>query len=479
MYSLQTVIFWTLLISVPLVLGFGAVASSALVGRWVRYFIYPYLVILIFFSGSQYGLLEEESSRMIYGRGSGKLFFPFVTWYVFWLAGVVGFYALWNRLPAPEAAVRKFLLLFGLVFLGQLIAAPFLTKSIFYALHYSGTMYLMNAVVFVFVLLRAFRDEKSVRELLTLFMVSVFLRDCFGLFRYVFLGGDTANYYANFADLSIKLTFFDINDTILATMGAFMAAARLTDRENMKGHPWAQLALWGFLLLASLAVILSFRRTAWTGYMAAVVAFLWLYRKRINFFLVGLYGSLALVGVFSLWLYRFAPESHGGLIGALFPDASTAAGKLTTNTGRFFELRLALDSIREHILFGVGNWGQYEASSDASVAFHRGQFYFMHSGFLHVWLKTGLIGLVAFAGALYVVARDSVRLHSTIDAPLWKAFAALGLAGLAVSLPNILFGTPIIEYRTMQVMAFILVLPYLARAAWMSPAVEVSRHEAR
>jgi len=188
MYSLQTAIFWTLLISVPLVLGFGAVASSALMGRWVRYFIYPYLVILIFFSGSQYGLLEEESSRMIYGRGSGKLFFPFVTWYVFWLAGVVGFYALWNRLSPPEAAFRKFLLLFGLVFLGQLIAAPFLTKSIFYALHYSGTMYLMNAVIFVFVLLRAFRDEKSVRELLTLFMVSVFLRDCFGLFRYVFLG---------------------------------------------------------------------------------------------------------------------------------------------------------------------------------------------------------------------------------------------------------------------------------------------------
>jgi O-antigen ligase len=423
------------------------------VGRWVRYLIYPYLVILIFFSGSQYGLLEEESSRMIYGRGSGKLFFPFVTWYVFWLAGVVGFYALWNRLPAPEAAVRKFLLLFGLVFLGQLIAAPFLTKSIFYALHYSGTMYLMNAVVFVFVLLRAFRDEKSVRELLILFMVSVFLRDCYGLFRYVFLGGDTANYYANFADLNIKLTFFDINDTILATMAAFMAAARLTDREGMKDRPWTRLVLWGVLILTSVVVILSFRRTAWIGYMAAGAAF--------------------------LWLYRFAPESHGGLIGALFPDASTATGKLTTNTGRLFELRLALDSIREHILLGVGNWGQYEASSDASVAFHRGQFYFMHSGFLHVWLKTGLIGLVAFAGALYVTTRDSVRLHGAIEVPLWKAFAALGLAGLAVSLPNILFGTPIIEYRTMQILAFILVLPYLARAAWMSPASGVTRHEAR
>jgi len=132
-------------------------------------------------------------------------------------------------------------------------------------------------------------------------------------------------------------------------------------------------------------------------------------------------------------------------------------------------LRLALDTIREHVLLGVGNWGEYESSSDASVAFHRGQFFFMHSGFLHVWLKTGLIGLVAFAGALYVAARDSVRLHGVIESPRWKAFAALGLAGLAVSLPNILFGTPIIEYRTMQVMAFVLVLPYLARAAWLNP----------
>lgn len=476
MYSLQAAFFWTMLIGIPLVLGFGAAIGSVLMGRWVRYLIYPYLVLLIFFSGSQYGLIEEESSRLIYGRGSGKLFFPFVNWYIFWLAAVVGFYALWNRLAPPEAAVRKFLLLFGLVFLGQLIASPFLTKSVFYALHYSGTMYLMNTVVLVFVLLRAFRDEQSVRELITVFLVSVFIRDSYGLFRYLFLGGDTANYYANFADLNIKLTFFDINDSILATMAAFMAAARLTDRVGMKSRPWAQLALWGVLVLTSLVVILSFRRTAWTGYVAAGLAFLWMYRKQLNLFLVGVYGSLALIGVISLWLYRFAPESHGGLLGALFPDASTAGGKLTADTGRFFELRLAWDTIRQNILFGVGNWGQYEASSDVSVAFHRGKFYFMHSGLLHVWLKTGLVGLVGFAGALYISGRDAVRLHGTIEAPLWKALAATGLAGLAVSMPNIVFGTPVIEYRTMQILAFILVLPYLASAAARNP---VCRHDAR
>lgn len=476
METLQFLISWGILIGVPLGLALTAVVSSALAGRWARYLIYPYLVILIFFSGSEYGLLEKEASRRIYSRGSGVLYFPFVNLYLFWLAAVVGIDALWNRLAPPVAPVRKYLLLFGLVFVGQIIAGLILDKSIFVILYRSGTMYLMNTIIFVFVLLRAFRDEKSVNELLGLFMICVFLNMCWGLFRFAFLGGDPANYYENFEHIEAKLTFFDINDSILATMGAFLAAARLTDREGLRNHPWKKLFFWALLATTTLVVILSYRRTAWIGFMLAGLAFMWLYRKRINFALVTLIAGISLVGVFSLWTYRFAGQSHGSLLATLFPDVTGGGTSITTEGGRLFELKLAMETILDHILFGVGNWGEYTFSSNSAVAFHGGAFYFMHSGFLHVWLKTGLIGLIPFIGALYVAARDSTRLNATIGTPVWQALAATTLAGILVSMPNLLFGTPIIEYRTMQILGLVLVLPYLAQVAWLNPEPNKNGH---
>ncbi|MBI3432274.1 MAG: O-antigen ligase family protein [Hydrogenophilales bacterium] len=475
MFTLQTVIYWGMLIGTPLILALGAITSGALAGRWARYLIYPYLGILIFFSGSEYGLLDDDASRRIYSRGSGVLYFPFVNLYLFWLAGIVGFHAIWNRLPAPKAEVRKYLLFFGLVFVAQIFVGLILDKSIFFILYKSGTMYLMNAIILVFVLLRAFRDEQAVNELLSFFMLCVFLRVCWGLIRFALLGGDDANYYANYEHLNIKLTFFDINDSILATMGAFLAAARLTDRDGLRQHPWKKLFLLTLLITATLVVILSYRRTAWTGYMLAGLAFLWLYRKKVSWPLVATVGSVALFGVFSLWTYRFAESSQGGLIGTLFPDMASG-GKLTEDSGRLFELRLAMDTIRQHFLLGVGNWGEYEASSSKQVAFHRGRFFFMHSGFLHVWLKTGLVGLIPFIGALWVSSRDAVRLNATLESPVWQALAATGLAGILVSMPNMLGGTPIIEYRTMQVLGLMLALPYLARAAGLNPSTGKNNH---
>jgi len=464
------IIYWFLLFSLPLVLAGIAVVSVAVAGRWARYLIYPYLAVLIFFTGSDYGLLEEETSRRIYSRGSGVLYFPFVNLYLFWLAAIVGFHGLWNRLPAPDVALRKFLLLFGLVFVGQIVVGLLVEKSLFVIMYREGTMYLMNTVIFVFVLLRAFRDKQAVDELLRFFLVCVFLRVCWGLIQYVFFGGDSANYYANFEHLNVKLTFFDINDSILATMGAFLAAARLTDREGLASQPWKRFMFWLLLILASAVVLLSYRRTAWLGFMGAGIAFLWLYRKRLNWALVGMYGGPAVAGVFALWMWRFSQSSHGGLLSTLFPDLTSRSGQLTTESGRLFELKLAMQTIWDNPLLGVGNWGEYTYSRDRQVAFHRGHFGYMHSGFLHVWLKTGLIGLFAFVGALFIAGRDAVRLHASLEEPVWQALAAAGLAGLAVSMPNLLGGTPIIEYRTMQILALILVLPYLAQAAAKFPS---------
>lgn len=49
--------------------------------------------------------------------------------------------------------------------------------------------------------------------------------------------------------------------------------------------------------------------------------------------------------------------------------------------------------------------------------------------------------------------------------PRQKGMLLAGAAGTLFMLPTWLIGTPVIEYRTMQLQALCLVLPYLAAAA--------------
>jgi type II secretory pathway component PulM len=87
----------------------------------------------------------------------------------------------------------------------------------------------------------------------------------------------------------------------------------------------------------------------------------------------------------------------------------------------------------------------------------------MHSGVLHIALKSGLIGVMAsllvIVGAFRFIAK-----HSASMAPRERGLLLVGAAGLLFMLPTFLFGTPLIEFRTMQLLALALALPYCAVA---------------
>lgn len=452
------ILFYVFLFTFPLILGFSVVAGASFASRWPKYFVYPYLAVLVFFTGSEYGLLERSGFFTIYDRGHGQLYFSIVNLYLFWLAAVVGIQGLWLRLETPTARLRRYLLAFNIIFIGNvMVGLLFADRSIFELLLPRGAFYVVNTSILVFVLLRTFREPREIERLENLFLICATARGLFGLLRFAFLGGDPANHYANFQAMDVRLTFFDINDNIIATVAALIAASRLVERSS------GRLLYW-FIVAAELSVVLlSFRRTAWIGLLGAVMVFAWVYRRRINIVALMPVLGVALVALVGLWQLRFASASgQGGLLATLFPDV-TSGGQLSTRSGRLFELRLALETIFENPIFGVGTWGEYAYSSDQQVSFHRGRFDFMHSGFLHIWLKMGLVGLLAFAGALWVSARDAWRFIPAAT-PVGRSLAIAGLGGLAASMPTILFGTPIIEYRTMQLLAIILVLPYLGLA---------------
>lgn len=453
-------IFYAAIIAVPLLLGLLLPISGILAGRYVRYFVYPYLAILILFTSTTYGVIDNEISGTIYGRGTGKTFFGFVNIYLYWLGCVVLFDYLWNRREPPIAAMRHFLFLFSILFIAHIPVGLYLDKPFFLIIDRVGVLNIFNMTVLVYVMLRAFRGQKAVNELIWLFMLAVLVRCLFGLVRFLFLGGDPANYYANMQQIGVKLTFFDINDSMLACMAAFLAAWRLIDR-NMDIGVYKKLFYWVVMIAGLLVILLSFRRTAWLGLAASGLVFIYWHRRRLNFFKLVPFVASALVAMLIFWTERFQIGSSGSLLASLFPDIADRGG-VSFQSGRFFELSLAIDAILKNPIFGVGSWGEYSSSQRAEVAFHGGQFFYMHSGFLHVWLKTGLIGLVLFAGAMLASVYAAIKSQPILQSPELRSVAGIGLIGLVMSMPNMLFGTPIIEYRTMQLLGFALVLPYLA-----------------
>ncbi len=130
-----------------------------------------------------------------------------------------------------------------------------------------------------------------------------------------------------------------------------------------------------------------------------------------------------------------------------------------TEVSRFYELEAAAKSLDGHWLFGLGSWGTFYGNEDA-LDYHFGKFDFVHSGFGHLVLKSGLVGLLMFLALLaacivhYFRYRPALRGNSAL-------LSDMSMAGLLFWLPTLLIGTPIIEFRSMLLIGMTLAMVYL------------------
>jgi O-antigen ligase len=327
---------------------------------------------------------------------------------------------------------------------------------------YQGLLNVVNLMLVFYVLTASLREPRDLQRLVDVLLWCVALRGLWGLFRFVALGGDPANFYENFQKINIKITFFDINDSLLAMMAVFIAAWRLA--HGLVQSRSAKWAYGGLIALELFIVLFSQRRTAWGGLVLVVLLFAWLHRGRLRW---GLLTGLAVIGAPVLaykliqrtgqsyaggsWLERFAPD--------IFVN-----GQLSFTTGRFAELYAAWIYIRESPWVGLGAWGRYDGFRFSELAWHRGDFGWMHSGVLHIMLKTGLLGVALMLVVMGLYLRFVFRSRPAMPAA-WQGVLWMGFAGALFMLPTWLIGTPVIEYRTMQLLALCLALPYLAVAA--------------
>jgi hypothetical protein len=448
---------------VTVVLTVMAVAGIGIGLVWPRFLVVGYLAVFFFSNSTSYGSLATMVSPGVYSRGSGVLFFPLLLWCMFGAWCVARVSAGFQRHQAPPCNLRAWFLAWFLLLAGHVAVAMFSNVKLAEALAPSGFSNIVWMAPLVALLLLAYRTRAHAVELSRFILLAGFGRAAFGLVRWAAFGGDPNNVYANMNEIKIKLTFFDINDSLLCTIAFAIAAVNLFQAVRNDRNLFWKLADWATLFATAACLVLSYRRSAWLGFLLAflVVMMRFPLRRRVQLLVFGMpaVGAAVLVAA----MRRLGQTKGAGQgLGRLFYDMQS--GRFGAESERVLELKLALADFVAHPLTGIGSWGRYTGFQHISWQAGEDGGLFVHSGVLHIALKAGLPGLILLSGTIFAFAAIARRALRTLPPDL-LGLATAGAAGLAFMLPDLLAGTPFPQIRTTQMLALCLALPYVALAA--------------
>jgi hypothetical protein len=431
---------------------------SAAVFKSPKLIAYGFLGVVLLFADATYGRLGPQGS--IYGRGSGIFYFSLLH------LGLIasGFALLCKKLASPHPTslappmTKWFVCLVFLMF-AHVVVGLMQGVALNVILGYNGIINILNMLVFMYILIEAFKSDSDKYRLLYAIMALATARAVFGLVRYAFFGGDDANPYKNFDNLNIKLVFFEIGDNFVLALGAFCAAWLLMASPTRLSNIKRTMML--FMLIMPIAAIgLSFRRSSLIG--LALMFGLLIIRlpgaKRVVVMLFTAGFITAIAGVFFQQRLQHVDNgaANGGVVSSLVFDIA----RDNVEDNRFYELYAAAKSLGSNWPIGLGSWGTF-VGDDELLAYHGGRYDFIHSGFGHILLKSGVVGLLLFCGLIfaYIGHYRRTRKYLTGNAIL---LSDAGFAGFLFWLPTLLIGTPIIEFRTMLLLGLTLAMPFIA-----------------
>ena len=461
--SLPFIVFALLAVLAVTGMGIGLV--------WPRFLAYVYIAVFFVKNSTSYGSLAAAATPGIYSRGSGVLFFPLLLWCMFgaWCCARVS--ASFQRYPAPPCNLRPWFLAWFLLLGAHVGVALVSSVTLAEALAPSGFSNIIWMAPLVSLTLLAFRTREHAIELSRFVMLAGLGRATFGLARWAFLGGDPNNVYANMNDIKIKLTFFDINDSLLCTIAFAIAAVNLFQVFRTKRPLFWTAVDWATLCATATCIVLSYRRSAWIGFVLAFLIIMMRFplQRRIHLMAIG--SPVVGAGLLYAALKRLGhTKGAGGGFSSLFYDMESK--RFGAESERVLELKFALADFVSHPLTGIGTWGRYSGYEHISWQTGQDGGLFLHSGVLHIALKAGLPGLILLGGTIWAFTQFARRALRTLPPDL-LGLATAGAAGLAFMLPDLLVGTPFPQVRTTQMLAICLALPYVAMAvASAQPAVQ-------
>jgi hypothetical protein len=446
----------------------GLLSLLAVVGIGVglvrpRYLAYLYIAVFFCANSTSYGSLSVMASSGIYSRGSGLLFFPLLLWCMLgaWLCARVS--AGFARYQAPPCNLRPWFMGWALLLDGHVAVALLSNVTLAEALSPTGFSNIVWIAPLVSLLLLSFRTRDDAIALSRFILLAGLGRAVFGLGRWAAFGGDPNNVYANMNAIKIKLTFFDINDSLLCALAFAIAAVNLFQAVKIKRSSFWIVVDWAALAASAACIVLSYRRSAWIGFLLAfaVIMMRFTLRRRLHLMVLGM--PLVGLGLLAAAIGRLGQtKGAGGGLSSLIYDMESH--RFGAESERVLELKFALADFMSHLFTGIGSWGRYTGYQHISWQNGLEGGLFLHSGVLHVALKAGLPGLILLGGTIWAFCAFARQALRSLP-PELLGLATAGAAGLAFMLPDLLIGTPFPQVRTTQMLAICLALPYVAMAA--------------
>lgn len=450
-----------------LVLAAGGFAFTAAFLVWAGFFrtfflVLPYVLVLVLFNQNTGGMADPTPP--IYSRGQGTLFFPWFIWALWTLAAVALVRDKLLHAPTARCSMRPWIVGLVALFLAQSGVGLALSIPARESLSGYGLIHVANMGVLALLMVRTVDSRKALDLFIGAALVAIAARDLFGLVRFLFFGGDPANPYdySSYAP-GAKLTFFDINDSLLAGIAAAYCGFRLLhDQDSLRrAQKWF---FAGVIALALATIMFSLRRTAWGGLALASVLIVLLAPGRMRLAVGVPVAAMLAGGLAVLFFKRLGVAWERAQVGwsALYYDM-VGGSHYGQASLRALELQLGWEAYLESPLFGQGAWGKFAAYSGFGESWHGGEgaFGYVHSGVIHLLFKSGLIGLALFCGVVGSFFLYFRRTYPALD-PRYRAVAVMGAAGVLFMLPDILFGTPFIQIRTTMLIGLCLALPYVA-----------------
>jgi hypothetical protein len=403
-------------------------------------FLMVFVTILVLFPNVGYGIREGVKVFNIYDKGGNII--PFN--YIFIVLLGLFFGTLAEVIAKKIKTHSKFILLDLAVALFLITSIGYVTVAFIFnpggismegfkeAISQFGVLGFIEFSLFYFTVRLIVSNKERLMKLNNLILVLAIGRAIFGILRFIFFRGDPANIYANYEHSQVRLTFFDIYDSAFFIYAFVYCFIRVF--VNVKRNKFL---LFSIFILA-FNVILSYRRTAWVGF---ILVFLYLssklsIKKRI---LSYIFSGLILLATTPILLLRFGTTQK--ILRDISFDFTNSAGM-----GRFGELFYALKSIATSPWFGLGASGTYLAPdvvhnwADASK--------FVHSGIIHIVLKMGILGLILFLLIILglVLLYINIKKNMSKDYEYGIIFNSI-CATFVFLIPDIMFGTPWIQFR--------------------------------
>lgn len=471
MATLVPLIFYTLPYVVAVLLALAVVGVGGVtVGRpWL--IVLPFLAALFWLTETRFGRLDLGGGPTLLTRGAGVLLFPAFLWGMLVALIWVRFGGMFRRGAAPlrMMSVTPWFAAWSVLLMAHVVVAAVSGIPLRNALSPTGFSYVAWIWVWMALMVAAVGRPDDARRLALFIMLMAVCRAAFGLVRFAAFGGDPSNAYANNQGLSLRLTFFDINDSLLCCLSVVMGLLMLFRAPPKSGwRNWQKAMLWVAVVLPAVCIVLSFRRTAWTGFVLAMSFLLLQLPARLRWKFIVTAVPILLAGIaYAAW--KRLSQVRGPSTGFFYDLTSRAVG---AESLRVLELKLAWQSFVHAPLFGVGSWGGYtgwEAISWQHEYGEGGGGTYLHSGVLHLALKSGLIGLVLLAGTAIAFVLAWRRLRHTLPAPALP-LAVAGVAGVLFMMPDWLIGTPISQLRTMMMLGLCMSLPFVAERSFSGAA---------